>query len=41
MWDETEYERCYMYAHAEERYAEWRSALAEKGFIDSDMDPLL
>jgi hypothetical protein len=41
VWDEAEHERCYTYAHAEKRYAARRQALAEKGFIYSDMDPLL
>ncbi len=40
-WDETEYERCSTYAHGEERYTARRRALVEKGFIYSDMDPLL
>jgi len=41
MWDEPEVERCFTYAHAEESYAARRRALAEQGFIYSDMDPLL
>ncbi len=41
VWDETEHERCSTYAHAKERYAARRQVLAEKGFIYSDMDPLV
>ena len=41
MWDDTESERCLTYERAQERYAARRLTLAEKGFIYSDMDPLL
>jgi len=41
MWDETESERCPTYENAQERYEARRRALAEKGFIYSDMDPLV
>lgn len=41
MWDEPESEQCYTYAHAQKVYAARRQALAQKGFIYSDMDPLL
>ncbi len=38
MWDDIESERCVTYEHAQERYTARRLALAEKGFIYSDMD---
>ena len=41
MWDDPESERCFTYAHAEERYETRRRALAEKGSIYSDMDLML
>ena len=41
MWDGEEIEYFWILAQAKERYAERRRALAEKGFIYSDMDPML
>jgi hypothetical protein len=41
MWDQEEVEYFWILAQAKERYAERRRALAEKGFIYSDMDPTL
>jgi hypothetical protein len=41
MWNDIESERCVTYEHAQERYTARRLALTEKGFIDSDMDPLV
>jgi hypothetical protein len=41
MWDGEEVEYFWMLAQARERYAERRLALAEKGFIHSDMGPML
>lgn len=41
VWNETEYERCPTYENAQKRYEARRRALAEKGFIYSDMDPLV
>ena len=38
MWDEIETERFSALAKAQERYAVRRLALAEKGFVVSDMD---
>jgi hypothetical protein len=41
MWDGEEVEYFWILAQAKERYAERRRALVEKGFIYSDMDPML
>ncbi len=41
MWDQEEVEYFWILAQAKERYAERRRGLAEKGFIYSDMDPIL
>ena len=41
MWSEEEVEYFWILAQAKERYDERRRALAEKGFIHSDMDPML
>jgi hypothetical protein len=41
MWDQEEVERFWILAEAKQRYAERRVALAKKGFIYSDMDPML
>jgi hypothetical protein len=41
MWDGEEVEYFWILAHAKERYEERRRALAEKGFIYSDMDAML
>ncbi|MFP5234330.1 MAG: hypothetical protein ACLGSD_00385 [Acidobacteriota bacterium] len=41
VWDESEFERCETYAQAKDRYEARRRALTQKGFIYSDMDPLL
>lgn len=41
VWAETESERCLTLEHAQERYEARRLALAQKGFVYSDMDPLL
>ena len=41
MWDREEIEYFWILAEAKQRYEERRRALAEKGFIYSDMDPML
>jgi hypothetical protein len=41
IWDETESEQCLTYDHAKQRYEARRLALAQQGFLYSDMDPLL
>jgi len=41
MWDQEEVEYFWILAEAKLRYEERRGALAEKGFIYSDMDPIL
>lgn len=41
MWDQDEAEYFWNLNEAEKRYAERRVALAERGFIYSDMDPIL
>lgn len=41
VWAETESERCLTYEQAKARYDARRFALSQKGFIYSDMDPLL
>jgi hypothetical protein len=41
MWDQEEVEYFWILAQAKERYEERRRALAERGFIHSDMDPML
>ena len=41
MWDQEEVEYFWILATAKQRYVERRRALAEKGFIYSDMDPML
>jgi hypothetical protein len=41
MWSEEEVEYFWILAQAKKRYEERRRALAEKGFIYSDMDPML
>lgn len=41
MWDQEEVDYFWMLNEAKKRYEERRTALAEKGFIYSDMDSLL
>ena len=41
MWDQEEVEYFWILALAKERYEKRKRALAEKGFIYSDMDPRL
>ena len=41
MWDQEEVEYFWILAQAKERYEERRRALVDKGFIYSDMDPML
>jgi hypothetical protein len=41
MWGEEEVEYFWILEVAKQRYEERRRALAEKGFIYSDMDPIL
>jgi hypothetical protein len=41
MWDQEEIECFWILDEAKERYEQRRQALAEKGFIYSDVDPLL
>jgi hypothetical protein len=41
MGDQEEVEHFWILAQAKERYDERRRTLAEKGFIHSDMDPML
>lgn len=41
MWDQEEVEYFWILAQAKERYNERRHALAEKGFIQSDMETML
>jgi hypothetical protein len=41
MWDQEEVEYFWILDQAKERYEQRRRALAEKGFIYSDMDPML
>jgi len=38
MWDQEEVDHFWIFAEAKNRYAERRLALAERGFIYSDMD---
>jgi hypothetical protein len=38
MWDQEEVDHFWILSEAEKRYSERRLALAEKGFIYSDMD---
>ncbi|MGA2909112.1 MAG: hypothetical protein ABSE36_15525 [Terracidiphilus sp.] len=41
MWDGEEVEYFWILAQAKERYEQRRRTLADKGFIYSDMDPIL
>ncbi len=41
MWDQEEIEYFWILAEAKQRYEERSRALAEKGFIYSDIDPML
>jgi len=41
MWDGEQVEYFWILAQAKERYEERRRALVDKGFIYSDMDPML
>ena len=41
MWDQEEIEHFWILSEAERRYVERRLALSERGFIYSDMDPIL